>query len=389
RSYLVFPAVTFLCLGGIPLRIANMQFANLYPKHRSSIIALYSGAFSASAITFVLLKYLFENGVTFFWTNSILVFFTFLMTLFTFTLLPKDKVREESLSESNEQLTFTRNGHSCRTLQQLSPVTLEKFTFVTSSFRKASVQPKTNLVLSARNSQSTIESTPKELPLKYSLLSLPYMLHQWWYSWLITYLIMYVGSMNLWLQRITSDTSKADHLVKIYGALQVLALLIAPIAGFIMDREVNRADSEPNPELRWLKKIKSGFWPMIFTTSCVAAILIVRFFDDEKAVYASIVFITLFRSFLVAVSSAFLRIRFPAEHFNRLLGILSTVGACVTLIQFPLFVLEANSTQNAFWVNVFNCFCTLIAYLNPLHLSITSLQIYFMKKEKKQWLMAQ
>ncbi|RWS14470.1 Major Facilitator-like protein 2 [Dinothrombium tinctorium] len=307
------------------------------------------------------------------------------MIAFTFSLLPKDKVSEHSASESKEVLTFKKNGTVCgRNLAELSPVTLEKFTPFSSSFRKA-LHSNYNSEKSSRftSSRNSVDLSEKELPLRYSLYTLPYLLHQWWYSWLITYMIMYVGSMNLWLKRITTDNKTAASFIQIYGTVQVLSLVIAPIAGLIMDREVNKADDELDPKVRKLKKIKSGFWPMMFTTTCVTAILFARFFDNKAAVYASIVLITLFRSFLIAVSSAFLRIRFPAEHFNRLLGILSTVGACVTLLQFPLFVWEAKAAENVLWVNLFNLICTLIAYLNPLHLVIKPLQEYLIAKESK------
>ncbi|CAL1295119.1 unnamed protein product [Larinioides sclopetarius] len=55
-SYLVFPALTLMCLAGVPLRLANMQIANLFPARRSTVITLYSGAFTASASIFIFTK---------------------------------------------------------------------------------------------------------------------------------------------------------------------------------------------------------------------------------------------------------------------------------------------------------------------------------------------
>lgn len=76
-----------------------------------------------------------------------------------------------------------------------------------------------------------------------------------------------------------------------------------------MDHQVNSANKVVDPFKRRLALIKSGYWPMMFTTSTLAAILACRFFNSTTAVYVSIVFITLLRSFLVAVASAYLRIR--------------------------------------------------------------------------------
>lgn len=47
----------------------------------------------------------------------------------------------------------------------------------------------------------------------------------------------------------------------------------------------------------------------------------------------------------------FLRFRFPAEHFNKLLGIMSTFSAIASLFQFPLFLWEAASLDNVLYVS--------------------------------------
>lgn len=114
---------------------------------------------------------------------------------------------------------------------------------------------------------------------------------------------------------------------------------------------VERANREEDPFEQKLKRAISGFWPLTITHLSLVLILICRFFNSETAIYASIVFITMLRSFLIAVASAYLRIRFPADHFNRLLGIMSTVGSIFTLLQFPLFVWESQSPSNALYVS--------------------------------------
>ena len=103
-SYLVFPAIILLCLGGVPIRIANMQFANLFPKNRSTVITFYSGAFSASAVLFVFLKSAYDAGISFAAASSSLVLLSLIMVPVTFVLLPKDKVREPKETKDSESL---------------------------------------------------------------------------------------------------------------------------------------------------------------------------------------------------------------------------------------------------------------------------------------------
>jgi len=377
---LTFPAIILLCLGGVPLRIANMQFANLFPKNRSTVITFYSGAFSSSAVLFVVLKYGYDAGLSFNVTCSSLVLVSCLMIPFTLFALPADQVKEQKEEEEDRRL-FKYGVHNLA----LSTVTLEKFKplktpvferkteskavnevvtpgvdpgvktnplilythphFMSldvsvfsnefsknkdseadsvsestsecgssnpSSLEVSKALPKANRPPSTDSqvSVSSSDSTDPDIPLSMSMLSLPFTLHQYWFSWLLTYMIMYVGTMSLWLDRVTQDPSVSDNFTKIFGVVQVLALVLAPMAGCLMDYQVNQANQESDPFKRRLARIQSGFWPMMFTTSTLAGILVCRFFNTTSAVYVSILFITLLRSFLVAVGSAYLRIRY-------------------------------------------------------------------------------
>jgi len=354
-----------------------MQFANLFPNNRSTVITFYSGAFSSSAVLFVILKYGYDAGLSFNLTCSSLVLVSCLMIPFTLFALPADQVKEQKEEEEDRRL-FKYGVHNLA----LSTVTLEKFKpLKTPVFERKSeskvneivtpgVDPgvKTNpLILythphfmslnvsafsnefsknkdpdsepdtaseSGSSSPSSLElskslpkanrppstdsqvsvsssdSTDPDIPLSVSMLSLPFTLHQYWFSWLLTYMIMYVGTMSLWLERVTHDPSVSDNFTKIFGVVQVLALVLAPMAGCLMDYQVNQANQESDAFKRRLARIQSGFWPMMFTTSTLAGILVCRFFNTTSAVYVSILFITLLRSFLVAVGSAYLRIRY-------------------------------------------------------------------------------
>lgn len=115
--------------------------------------------------------------------------------------------------------------------------------------------------------------------------------------------------MNLWIRRITEDSAKASFYLKIYGLLQVFSLILAPMAGAIMDFEVNKASKEKDPHKRRIKMAKAGFWPILMTNLSLTGVIICKFFDHEIAIYISIVLNTFLRSFLIAVASAYLRIR--------------------------------------------------------------------------------
>jgi hypothetical protein len=307
-----------------------MQFANLYPSKRSTVITFYSGAFSASAVVFVVLKYLFEFGVSYFMVTLFLALASLLMFPFTFFILPSDRIREEPEEKNTcNSLSIFKREKLRSSLSIITPVTLEKFTLMTSPYfaRKSFLKDEnmnsvningannTNLneknVFWIKDQNNAQVSSPSSSipPLRISLGSLAFNLHQWWFSWLITYMVMYVGSMNLWLERVTTDLRVASNFAKIYGIAQIIGLVLAPIAGVFMDFNVKKADKEIDPFKRKLKRVQAGFWPLLITTITLTACLICRFFDSQIAIYVSIAFMTAFRSFLIAVGTAYLRIR--------------------------------------------------------------------------------
>ncbi|OTF75230.1 hypothetical protein BLA29_010235, partial [Euroglyphus maynei] len=113
RDWLLFPALLIMSLSGVPIRIANMQISNLYPSKRSTIISIYSGAFSASSIIYVILHYIYENGgLNFFWVQFILVILSITTIPFTLFVLPGDKVREPDNKNNNNNPV--KNDDDCK-----------------------------------------------------------------------------------------------------------------------------------------------------------------------------------------------------------------------------------------------------------------------------------
>lgn len=94
NSFLILPAVIILGLIGVPLRIANMQIADYYPRKRSTVITVFSGAFSASPVVFVLCKYAYDHlQLSYQTVMSAPLLLSFLMLPTTFYYLPKQSVR--------------------------------------------------------------------------------------------------------------------------------------------------------------------------------------------------------------------------------------------------------------------------------------------------------
>ncbi|XP_052010636.1 equilibrative nucleobase transporter 1-like isoform X2 [Xyrauchen texanus] len=56
NSILLFPALSFIAVGGVLFFVTNIQVGNLFGKHRSTIITMYNGAFDSSSAVFLIIK---------------------------------------------------------------------------------------------------------------------------------------------------------------------------------------------------------------------------------------------------------------------------------------------------------------------------------------------
>nr|XP_044606545.1 solute carrier family 43 member 3-like [Equus asinus] len=63
-ALLLFLAMPMLTVRGILFLITNLQVRNLFGKHRSTIITLYNGAFDSSSAVFLVIKLLYEQGIS-------------------------------------------------------------------------------------------------------------------------------------------------------------------------------------------------------------------------------------------------------------------------------------------------------------------------------------
>uniref|UniRef100_A0A8C3UQJ7 Solute carrier family 43 member 3 n=1 Tax=Catharus ustulatus TaxID=91951 RepID=A0A8C3UQJ7_CATUS len=63
-AVLLFPAMSMLSVGGMLLILTNMQVGNLFGNYRSIIITLYNGAFDSSSAIFLIVKLLYEHGLS-------------------------------------------------------------------------------------------------------------------------------------------------------------------------------------------------------------------------------------------------------------------------------------------------------------------------------------
>lgn len=313
----LFPAMILMALGGNQLRMSVVQFGDLFPLHRSTAITLLSGMYAASAAIFLIFQETASRGIArahVCWflacVSSLIIFFSFLM--------PVHHIPVQDNYEPERKTTEA----------------------------KAAV------------------------PLTTSLLSGSSFLHQYWFFMALFAVNNYQQTYNIWITTTACSVREAGLYSLIYSYGSLFCVFFGPLGGAFTDYMVRRASKTRSELSRRVKEIQASFWPLLVTSMSTTITYISILFFHPAAIYISIVSLFITRPCAVAVSNAYLRIRFPADHFNRLLGIYGTVTSLLMFMQYPHFMW---AQQMYYPAHITVLVLLALSYMNPIHLLFTPL----------------
>ncbi|XP_064093567.1 equilibrative nucleobase transporter 1-like [Macrobrachium nipponense] len=312
QPHWLFPAMIFVALGGNQVRMSVMQFGDLFPAHRATAITMLTGMYAASAALFLIFQYTATMGI------------------------------ERSLV--------------CWCLAAVSSLS------VFLSF----LMPVHHVPNDEQSSQLTKEAPSKELPLSSSLWSGSSMLHQLWFFVSLFAINNYQQSYNVWVTASSCSVSEAGLYAIIFSYSNLVTVFFGPIGGAFTDYMVRRAGRSTNNELdRRVKEVQASFCPLLVTSICCTIMYSCLLFFHPIAIYVSLAAMVIARPCVFAVSTAYIRIRFPADHFNRLLGIYGTVTSALLFLQYPHFKWAQHMYYAAHALIIA---ILMFTYLNPIHL---------------------
>ncbi|XP_067104370.1 solute carrier family 43 member 3b isoform X2 [Osmerus mordax] len=311
-AILLFPALSLIAVGGILFLVTNMQVGNLFGAHRSTIITLYNGAFDSSSALFLIIKLVFEAGVSLRASFLYLASFSVIHLLRTFLLLPTKHI-PYPLPEGY------RYGMTCGQ---------------TKTFTPARASPDGDIPSHAVDEQTPMhkESAPTndERSYKDCVLSKFFVFHLLWLSVMQLRHYLFIGTLNPMLQRLTQG-------------------------------EPSLGESEHEADLRAsvLSLFLTALQCLLFSLCASTPLLPLQ--------YLTFILQVLNRSFLYGGNAAFISIAFPSCHFGKLYGLIMALSAVVSLLQYPCFALVKNVLGgDPLYVNVGLTVLTLTAFVHPL-----------------------
>ncbi|XP_026539547.1 solute carrier family 43 member 3 isoform X2 [Notechis scutatus] len=369
-AVMLYPAMTFISVGGILFILTNMQVGNLFGKHRSIIITLYNGAFDSSSAVFLIIKLLYEQGF------SLQAMFFFMSAcsawhlVRTFFLMPRYHIPYPLPPGYTYGLKCPGISHSYRTYEeQGSP----KITVAGEAQDSNNLHDESAL----KGEQATIKdkgdaeigSDAKEPPVKSFWKCVFSMLFFWHLIWLSVMQLrhyLFIGTLNPMLRKLANeDDSLVSSFTNAFAITQLCGVLCAPWNGLILDWHKHRqkkGESYSDP----LADLRSCILSLVITVLQCLAFSICASIPVLPVQYATFILQVLSRSFLYGGNAAFLAIAFPLEHFGKLYGLVMGLSAVVSLLQYPCFTLIKGPLKgDSFYVDIAFVVLMLLALVNP------------------------
>ncbi|XP_075073320.1 equilibrative nucleobase transporter 1-like isoform X2 [Mixophyes fleayi] len=360
-AVLLYPAMSLLATGGVLFILTNMQVGNLFGSQRSTIITFYNGAFDSSSVIFLIVKVLYQNGI------SLRIQFLFISScsvchiLRTIFLMPKTHIPFPLPQEYNYGLSCAKQDPNTSKSKQ--------------QFTRSDAQTDTNYHSTDHSVTSVIKHEKNaDVSFMSCVCSSLFIWHLVWLSLMQLRHYLFIGTLNPVITRLSGgDPDIVSKYTNVFAVSQFFGVLCAPWNGLIMDRHKGKQKDTDR-----LDDIHSSILSLSLTTVLGVLFSVCASIPTLPALYPTFIFQVINRSFLYGGNAAFLSIVFPPRYFGKLYGLVMALSALISTLQYAAFyIIRTHLGGDPFYVNIFLLILMLLTFAHPINI------FHIWKQEKK------